>query len=69
MKYRKIVGSLLSSSLACAFVLMLSRVAAAQAPGRPVEREGGWLTWVVAGGIILVVCLTGFLKAKRSHLH
>jgi len=48
---------------------MLSNgVAAAQAPGTAVERESGFLTWVIGGGLVIVVCLTGFLNAKRSHL-
>jgi len=69
MEYAKNVGSRLRRFWPCAFVMMFSGVAVAQAPGRPVDRESGWLTWVIAGGIIIVVCLTGFLNAKRSHLH
>jgi len=59
----------MTAAWAGATVLVLSRDVFAQATGNPVEREGGWLTWVVAGGIIGIVCLTGFLNAKRSHLN
>ena len=69
MKYRRKIGSLLSGALTCAFALMSNGVAVAQTPGTPMERESGWLTWVIAGGLIIVVCLTGFLNAKRSHLN
>ena len=69
MTYRRKTGSLHAATWAGAVVLMSDTLAVAQATGQPVERESGWLTWVVAGGIIGVVCLTGFLNAKRSHLH
>ncbi len=69
MKYRRKIGRLRCGALTCAIALLSNGVAVAQAPGRPVDRESGWLTWVVAGGIIVVVCLSGFLNAKRSHLN
>lgn len=69
MKLRRNIGSILFGALTCAFALMSNGVTMAQAPGNPVDRESGWLTWVIAGGIIVVACLTGFLNAKRSHLN
>ena len=36
-------------------------------PTLPPE-EGGWIKWAIAGGVLAVVCLVGFLNAKRSHL-
>ena len=41
----------------------------AQKPIRPPEDEGGVLTWVVAAGIAVVICVTAFLNPKRSHLN
>ncbi len=31
--------------------------------------DGGMLQWGVAAGVAVVICLTGFLNPKRSHLH
>jgi len=69
MKYRRNIGSIFFAVLTGAFVMISNGVVVAQARGTVVERESGWLTWVIAGGLIIVVCLTGFLNAKRSHLH
>ncbi len=70
MKQRKrwTVKSVLPT-LASAVFFSLTQAASAQAPGRIVEREGGLVIWLVATLLILLVCLTGFLSAKRSHLH
>ena len=32
------------------------------------DEEDGWLKWAVAAGLAVVICVTGFLNAKRSHL-
>lgn len=50
-------------------VLAVTHAAMAQAPARLVERDQAWLDWVVLVAIILVTCITGFIKAKRSHLN
>jgi len=68
MKYRRTIGTTLFGVLTSACVMLSNGVAAAQAPGTAVERESGFLTWVIGGGLVIVVCLTGFLNAKRSHL-
>lgn len=58
------------SRTGAALILLLStRSAVAQTPGRVVDPEGSMVVWLVAVGLILLVCLTGFLSAKRSHLN
>ena len=32
------------------------------------DHEEGWLKWAVAAGLGVVICITGFVNAKRSHL-
>ena len=41
----------------------------AQKPTKPPEGDGGFLPWVVAAGIAVVICVTAFLNPKRSHLN
>ena len=41
----------------------------AQKPTRPSEGDGGFLPWVIAAGIAVVICVTAFLNPKRSHLN
>lgn len=41
----------------------------AQKPIKPPEDDGGVLTWVVAAGIAVIICITAFLNPKRSHLN
>ncbi len=43
-------------------------VALAQRPGRLPGEDGGWLQWVAAAVLALVICLAAFMNAKRSHL-
>ena len=40
----------------------------AQEDSGPAEHEEGWLKWAVAGGLAVVICITGFINAKRTHL-
>lgn len=40
----------------------------AQKDGKVPEHEEGWLKWAVAAGLAVVICITGFINAKRSHL-
>ncbi len=41
----------------------------AQTPTRPPETEGAVLQWVIAGGLLIVIGISGFLNPKRSHLN
>jgi len=43
--------------------------AAAQTPGRVAAEDSGYLQWIVFLGLAVVVCATGFLNPKRSHLN
>lgn len=53
----------------CGAVIQLSLpVAVAQEPGRLPGEGRGWLPWAVAVGIVIVICVAGFLNPKRSHL-
>lgn len=53
-----------------AFAFHVSAVAAlAQRPGQIPDEDGGMLQWAVVGGVGVVICLTGFLNSKRSHLN
>ncbi len=54
---------------AVAAVVLLADSAMAQAPGRVPGEDSGYLQWIVFGGIAVVVCATGFLNSKRSHLN
>ena len=56
-------------SLPAAALALLADSAMAQAPGRVAGEDAGYLQWIVFGGIAVVVCATGFLNPKRSHLN
>jgi len=58
-------------TLAAAMVLIhvTSYPAQAQVQATLPGEDGGMLQWGVAAGIAVVICLTGFLNPKRSHLH
>lgn len=49
-------------------VSAMGPVAMAQSPATVAEPESGWLVWVVFLGAALVICATGFMNPKRSHL-
>jgi hypothetical protein len=55
--------------LSAAAVVFLADSALAQAPGRVPGQDAGYLQWIIFGGIGVVVCATGFLNSKRSHLN
>lgn len=55
--------------LAAVPLLPWAAPALAQSEGRISADGGGFLQWVIAIGIILVVCGIAFLNAKRSHLN
>ena len=40
----------------------------AQKDGKVPDHEESWLKWAIAGGLAVVICITGFINAKRSHL-
>lgn len=46
-----------------------SQVALAQTPATVAEEESGYLVWVVFLVAGLVICATGFMNPKRSHLN
>lgn len=43
--------------------------ALAQAPGQYVNEEASWLVWAVLAGAAVIICATGFMNPKRSHLN
>lgn len=43
--------------------------ALAQKVATPTDEDGGMLSWLIAAGIIVVVCLSAFINPKRSHLN
>jgi hypothetical protein len=49
--------------------LATSRSALGQAPASVADEESGYLVWVVLGGAVLIICATGFMNPKRSHLN
>ena len=54
--------------MAAALHATLAATARAQTPATLPGDGGGILPWAVAGVIAVVVCLTAFLNAKRSHM-
>ena len=54
--------------MAAPTVMMLAPSALAQRTAQLPPPEGTLLTWGVAAGLLVVVCLTAFLNPKRSHL-
>lgn len=43
-------------------------VALAQKPGRVPGDDAGWLQWLIAAGLAIIVLLPAFINPKRSHL-
>lgn len=39
-----------------------------QTPGTVANEESSYLVWIVFAGATLIVCATGFMNPKRSHL-
>jgi len=54
---------------ASAFAAAMTSPALAQTPGRVAGEDSGYLQWIVFLGIGVIVCLTGFVNPKRSHLN
>jgi len=53
---------------ACVFAMHFATASAwAQKPATLPGIDGGVVQWVVAGGILLIMCVAGFLNPKRSH--
>ncbi len=40
----------------------------AQTPAKVANEEASYLVWVVFAGAVLIVCASGFINPKRSHL-
>ena len=40
-----------------------------QTPGNVANEESSYLVWVLFAGAALIVCATGFMNPKRSHLN
>ena len=49
-------------------VHLLASSASAQTPGNVPGEDAGFLQWVIALGLCVVVCATAFLNPKRSHM-
>jgi hypothetical protein len=49
-------------------VHLLAATAWAQKLGRIPDEDGGWLQWIVAAGLAVVILLSAFINPKRSHL-
>ena len=46
-----------------------SAFAFAQAKGRVPDEDGGIIQWVLAAGLIVVICGPALIPTKRSHLN
>ena len=46
-----------------------SQSAMAQTPANVANEESSWLVWAVFAGAALIICATGFMNPKRSHLN
>ena len=52
----------------CVWLHVLGGTALAQKSVTMAKGEGsGSLPWLIAGGIAVIVCVTGFLNPKRTH--
>ena len=49
--------------------LATSGRALSQTPGTVANEESSYLIWVVFAGAALIICATGFMNPKRSHLN
>lgn len=59
----------LLAAVAAALALSGGPAAMAQAPGQFANEESSWLVWAIFGGAALLICATGFMNPKRSHLN
>ena len=50
------------------FLHLSPGIAWAQQDGVAPEAEETWLKWAVAAGLAVIICITGFINARRSHL-
>ena len=55
--------------LAAGLVLVAGQDAFGQTPGKVADDEPSYLAWVVFAGAAVIICLTGFMNCKRSHLN
>lgn len=69
MRNVRIAGkTLYRAAVFCAVILMCSPAYAQRPSLLAREETGGFLPWIIAVGIGVVVCLPAFLNPKRSHL-
>lgn len=50
------------------FLIASGRDVLAQTPAKAVSEEASYLVWVVFAGAVLIICASGFINPKRSHL-
>ena len=65
MRIRDIIRTIGCSLLA---VHLISNSAWAQRPGRLPNEDAGWLQWLIAVALTVVICAPALLNPKRSHL-
>ena len=63
-----IMNRLFHTVATAAFFLASGRQALAQTPAKIANEESSYLVWVVFAGAIFIVCASGFMNPKRSHL-
>ena len=49
-------------------VHLMAATAWAQRPASIPKEGGGYLPWLIAAGIVVLICACAFLNPKRSHL-
>ena len=63
---RRLAGGVIAAAVA---VHGAASEALAQKIAIPTDEDGGAMSWLIAAGIIVVVCLSAFINPKRSHLN
>ncbi len=64
-----IVRRLLQIAVSTGVFMAASGRALGQVPGNVANEESSYLVWVIFAGAALIVCATGFMNPKRSHLN
>jgi len=63
------VRRLLQIAVSAGVFMAASGSALGQAPGNVANEESSYLVWAVFAGAALIICATGFMNPKRSHLN
>ena len=63
------VRRLLQMAFSAGAFMAVNQRALAQSPGNVANEESSYLVWIVFAGALLIVCATGFMNPKRSHLN